>query len=132
MWVGGHQGTRGNEEADRRAKREARLGRKTPGVATPRGIKHEFPIYPRAPAHFGWTTTALRGLVYIVTDKGPQHQGLWEIGKVDTQRCVCDGWTPQNAAHLLECPWVGDGRGRKFEMIWEDEKWCEAVAEFIM
>ena len=47
MWVRGHQGTRGNEEADRRAKREVRLGRKTPGVATPQGIKQEFPVYLR-------------------------------------------------------------------------------------
>jgi len=53
----------------------------------------------------------------MVTDKGPQQQWLWEIEKADTQWCVCDGWTPQNAAHLLECPWVGDGKGRKFEMI---------------
>jgi len=132
MWVRGHQGVQGNEEADRRAKREVRLGRKTPGVVTPQGIKQEFPVYPRAPVHFGWSAAALRGLVSMVTDKGPQQQWLWEIGKVDTQWCVCDGWTPQNAAHLLECPWVGDGKGRRFEMIWEDEEWCEAVARFIM
>jgi len=69
--------------------------------------------------------------VYMVTDKGPQQQWLWEIGKSGEQWCVCDGWTPQNAAHLLECPWVGDGKGRTSEMIWEDERWCEAVPEFI-
>jgi len=33
---------------------------------------------------------------------------------------------------LMGCPWVGDGKGRTSEMLWEDEKWCEAVAEFIM
>jgi len=132
MWVRGHQGVQGNEEADRKAKRTVRAGRKTPGVATPQGIKQEFPVYPRAPAHFGWTANALRGLVYMVTDKGPQQQWLWEIGKVDTPWCACDGWTPQNAAHLLGCPWVGDGKGRSFEMIWEDEEWCGAVAGFIM
>ena len=22
---------------------------------------------------------------------------------------VCDGWTTQNAAHVYQCPWVGDG-----------------------
>jgi len=121
MWVRGHQGVQGNEEADRRAKKELKMGKKTAGVATPQGIKQEFPVYPRAPAHFGWTATAMSGLVYMVTDKGPQQQWLWEIGKADTQWCVWDGWTPQNAAHLLECPWVGDGKGRRFEMMWEDE-----------
>jgi len=27
---------------------------------------------------------------------------------------------------------VGDGKGRTSEMLWEDEEWCGAVAEFIM
>jgi len=57
---------------------------------------------------------------------------LWEIGKSEEWWCVCDGWAPQNAAHLMECPWVGDGRGRRSEMLWEDEKWCEAVADFVV
>jgi len=56
----------------------------------------------------------------MITDKGPQQQWLWEIGKSEKPCCVCDGWTAQNAAHLMGCPWVGDGRGRKSEMIWED------------
>jgi len=53
---------------------------------------------------------------YLVTDKGPQHaelqhQWLMEIGKTEDPSCMCDGWTLQNAAHLYQCPWVGDGRG---------------------
>ena len=43
-----------------------------------------------------------------------------------------DGWTAQNAAHLMVCPWVGGGKGGMSEMMWEDEKWCEAVAELVM
>jgi len=74
----------------------------------------------------------LKGLVYLMTDKGPQQQWLYEIGKSNEPWCACDGWTPQNAAHLLRCPWVGDGRGRSSEQIWEDEKWCEGVADFIL
>ena len=46
--------------------------------------------------------------------------------------CVCDGWTPQNAAHLYECPWVGDGKGRTRETILKDEKWCEDLTRFVM
>jgi len=47
----------------------------------------------------------------MITDKGPQAYWLKEIGKVNDGRCVCDGWTQQNAAHLYDCPWVGDGKG---------------------
>jgi len=53
----------------------------------------------------------------MVTDKGPQQQWLWEIGKTEEQWCVCDGWTAQNAAHLMGCSWVGDGKGRTAEML---------------
>jgi len=107
------------------------MGRRTQktAIATPAGIKQEFPIYPKAPAHMKWSPMAVKGLVYMVTDKG---QWLWEIGKSEERWFVCDGWTAQDVAHLMGCPWVGDGRGRTSEMLWEDEKWCEAVAEFIM
>jgi len=57
---------------------------------------------------------------------------LWEIGKSEKPCCVCDGYTAQNAAHLMECSLVGDGKGRMSQMLWEDEEWCEAVARFIM
>jgi len=67
----------------------------------------------------------------MVTDKGPQAQWMKTIGKVESAGCVCDGWTPQNAAHLCQCPRVGDGRGRTREMIQEDEKWCEDLARFL-
>jgi len=71
------------------------------------------------------------GLTYLETDKGPQRQWLREIGKVDDASCVCDGWTPQNAAHLYVCPWVGDGVGRSKEQAREDAEWCAAVARFV-
>jgi len=67
----------------------------------------------------------------MVTDKGPQLQWQYEIGKVEDPRCVCDDWTPQNAVHLKQCPWGGGGRGRITEQTLEDEKWCESVAGFI-
>ena len=134
MWVKGHQGERGNEEADMRVREEVeiawRLQKRV--IATPAGIKHEHPIYPTAPARIRWSPRVLKGLVYMVTDKGSQQQWLYEIGKSDEPWCVCDSWTPQNAAHLQQCLWVGDWRGRTGEQMWDDEKWCEKVADFIL
>jgi len=121
MWVKGHQGERGNEEADRRANFEVEMGwrmHKT-AIATLAGIKQEFPIYPKAPAHLKWSAKAVKGRVYVVAGGGPQQQWLWlwEIAKSEEPWCVCDGWTPQNAAHLLGYPWVGDGKGRTSEQV---------------
>ena len=83
----------------------------------PAGIRQAYRLHGGTPAHLSWSRWAIRGLTYMVTDKGPQAQWLKTIGKVEDASYVCDGWTPQNAAHLYECPWVGDGRGRTREMI---------------
>ena len=90
MWVKGHDGVEGNEEADARAKRGVREGKRMhkPDIATPAGIRHAFRIHGKTPAHLGWNSTAVRGLTYMITDKGPQAGWLKEIGKVD------DGSTP--------------------------------------
>jgi len=48
---------------------------------TPAGIKQAYPMHPKAPAHIRWTLRAIRGLVYMVTDKGPKRQWLWEYWK---------------------------------------------------
>jgi len=92
MWVKGHSGVAGNEMADKTARKAVKMGRRTQGraIATPLGIKQEFPIYPKAPAHMKWSPMAVRGLVYMVTDKGPQRQWLWEIGKAEERWCVYD------------------------------------------
>jgi len=59
----GTSGCGGNEEADRRAKQEVEIGWRLQKqeVATPAGIRQAFPIHPRA----------IKGLVYLVTGKGP-------------------------------------------------------------
>jgi len=134
MWVKGHDGVEGNEEADRKAKGAVRRGKRMhkPDIVTPAGIRQAFRIHEGVPAHLKWNRTAIRGLTYMITDKGPQAGWLKEIGKVDDGSCPCDGWTLQNAAHLLSCPWVGDGKGRTREMLWKDEKWCEELARFVM
>jgi len=39
-----------------------------PDIVTPAGIKQAYPIHPKAPAHLRWSTRAIKGLVYMVTD----------------------------------------------------------------
>jgi len=102
-----------------------------PDIVTPAGIRHAYRLHGKAPGHLKWNGMAIRGLAYMVTDKGPQANWLKEIGKTEDRSCPCDGWTPQNAAHLYMCPWVGDGKGRTRESIWKDEKWCEDLARFV-
>jgi len=134
MWVKGHDGVDGNEMADKRAKREVEWGERMhkPDIVTPAGIRQAYRLHGGAPAHINWSRWALRGLTYMVTDKGPQAQWMATIGKADRASCVCDGWTPQNAAHLYKCPRVGDGRGRTREEIMKDEEWCESLARFLL
>jgi len=130
----GSNGEEGNEAADRKAKMEVEMDWRMhkPDIMTPAGIRQAHPLHPKAPAHLHWSTKAIKDLVYMVTDKSPQRQWLWEIGKAEDPQCLCDGWTAQNVAHLLRCPWVGNGIGRSVEKLWEDGKWCERVFDFLL
>jgi len=42
-------------------------------IVTPAGIRQAFPLHSKAPDHLKWSRVALRGLTYLVTDKGPQR-----------------------------------------------------------
>ena len=130
MWVRGHAGTKGNEDADRRAKIRAYGGRVTnqPSVLTPAGIKHDHQMHSKG-AHLKWTRKQLRGLTFIVTDRGPMKRWQWIIKRADHQLCRC-GQT-QNAVHLTRCQLVADGGGRTLEQVWDDKEWCEAVVDFL-
>jgi len=129
IWVKGHSGVVGNGEADVRAKSEVCMGERMhwPDIVTPAGIGQAFPLHDKAPRHQKWNRMALPGLTYLVTDKGPQRQWLKEIEKVDDPSCVCDGWTPQNAAHLFVCHgWetvLGDRGNRRMEMKSGVRRW---------
>jgi len=52
----------------------------TTDIATPAGIRQAHPIHSKAPWHLGWGRQVLRGLTYIVTDKGPQPHVQWMMG----------------------------------------------------
>ena len=42
-----------------------------------------------------------------------------------------DCGSAQNAAHLVGCPLVGDGKGRTIEECYKDQEWCQEVADFL-
>ena len=69
----------------------------------------------------------MKGLTYIATDRGPLRSWLKKIGREDDQY---DCGVAQSAAHIMRCPLVGDGKGRA-EEYWNDQEWCEAVADFL-
>ena len=134
MWVRAHQGTEGNERADYMAKLAVEVGLRMnePDIITPAGIRQAFPIHGKAPKHLRWTRQALKGLTYITTDRGPQRWWMHKIGRAESPACPCGGWTAQNAAHLMTCHWVADGRGRRWEEVREDAEWCEKLADFLL
>ena len=81
MWVRGHAGTKGNEEADRRAKIRAYGGRvmSEPNLLTLAGIRHDHRIHSKG-EHLNWTRKQLRGLTFITTD---------QIGRASCRERVC-------------------------------------------
>ena len=99
-----------------------------PELAIPAGIRHAFPLYTK-PAHLAWDREALRGLVSVTTDRGPMKYWLWTIGRLDDSRCECG--SAQSAVHLLRCPMVGDGNGRKMEEAERDPEGCWEVMRFL-
>ena len=114
----GHSGVEGDEAVDRKANIRAYGGRVMARVdrVTPAGIRQEFPIHMK-PKHMGWRRQSVKGL--IMTDRGPLGAWLKVIGRKDDDRCECG--EVQNAAHLLCCPLIGDGKGRSLVASFRDK-----------
>jgi len=84
MWVKGHTGEKCKERADYSSK-EAVAVRKVmhnPKIATPAGIRQKFLIHPSVGLR-ELDRQAVRGLAYMVRDRGPQRWWLHKIGKAN-------------------------------------------------
>ena len=71
----------------------------------------------------------MKGLTYVMTDRGLLGGWLKVIGRSEDDRCGCG--EIQNAVHLRRCKLVGDGKGRRIEECQKDMEWCEAVTDFL-
>ena len=130
MWVKGHAEVEVNEAADRGAKIRAYGGRVVHRVSvlTSSGIRHDHRIHLKPP-HFKWSRKQLKGLTYIVTDRGPMKWWQWVIKRADNPFCQCGAI--QNAVHLIRCHLVADGNGRSLAQVEEDTEWCQLVVDFL-
>lgn len=130
MWVKGHSGNVGNEAAGRKAKETVDIGQlmHLPDTPTPAGIRRPYRIHEVSKQVRSRDSEALKGLSYIVTDRGPTSGWLKTIGRLEDGTCkLCEG-VLQNSAHLRSCSGIGDGKGRPIEQAYEDMEWCRVVA----
>jgi len=74
-------------------------GMESYGCTTPAGIKQSYPLHRRTPPTTNWDRDALRGLMYIHTDRGPMRAWLHQIRRAADPVCGCR--IAQNAAHRL-------------------------------
>jgi len=88
MWVKGHSEVEGNEEADRTARRTVRRGRKTQGtvIATPAGIKQEFPVYPNSGSRS-----------HKMVSDGSEGAGIYDYGQGTPAAMVLGDWKMRGA-----------------------------------
>ena len=100
-----------------------------PNLVTPAGVRQEYPIH-HIPAHLKWPRKSVKGLTYVVMDKGPLQQWLKRIGRADNNLCIYG--QVQNAAHVMRCTEIGNEKGWTLEEAYKDSEWCGAVVDFLM
>ena len=67
-----------------------------------------FPIHCK-PAHLKWDRQAVKGLTYMVTDRGPHRWWQKTISRMEYDKCKCG--IAQNAAQLMRYRWWEAARG---------------------
>ena len=126
----GAQRSGGQRASDTRAITAAIWGQmmSEPSLVTPAGIRQTYPLFEKAP-HLKWDRDALRGLMYLHTDRGPMKAWLHQLGRAPDPRWPWGGI--QNAAHVMASGCMG-GRRRKWEEIWSDPEFCGEVTRFFV
>ena len=95
----------------------------------------QFPVFCRLQSKVGVCSKIDRVVSWILRyNSRPQYvlcskSWLKLIGRREDGKCDCR--EIQNAAHLLHCPLVGDGKGRTREECFNGSEWCKMVADFL-
>ena len=88
-----------------------------PDIVTPAGIRYTHRIHEKS-KHGIVIREELKGLTYIVKNKGPVAAWLKTIGRSKGGTCrVCEEGAAQN---LRQCTGVGGGKRRSIEQAYED------------
>ena len=92
MWVKGHSGVEGDEDADFKARETVWVGQRMhlPSIATPAGTRENFPLWKKS-SILKWDRISIRGLSYVITGKGPMKSWMEFIKKTDNSVCWYGG-----------------------------------------
>ena len=124
----GHKDIKGNELADMICKHTSILGHESEGVVTPAGLR-AWARRERAEAKggggnglLGWCRKALSAYTWCRTNKGPQNEWLFKIGKAGSDKFKCG--EAMTGTHVVEeCPELDQWRPRR--AVWKE--WKEAL-----
>ena len=67
----------------------------------------------------------------VCHDRQRPNESMAENDRIRNEDDKCGCGEVQNAAHLLQCPLIGDGKGRSWDECKKDREWCRAVADFL-
>ncbi|KAF8418668.1 hypothetical protein EV426DRAFT_704452 [Tirmania nivea] len=113
------------EKAKGKPKREIKTTLKRDTTETTIAPALPYSVSPKHPLSYAKAAAAASPRTVTSTTPTP-HGTTFQADEMEPGGAGAMG--VDNAAHLLSCPGVADGKGRKWEQIWEDPEWCEKLA----